>query len=81
MGDVGRVVDAEADGDDDDDAGDDVDGQAPEVHEPHHVHLFKKSYELSLYKSGNMKCFTPYIPYIALISVFHLTDVTARILP
>ena len=37
---MSRVVDAEADGDDDDDAGDDVDRQAPEVHEAHHVHLF-----------------------------------------
>jgi len=39
MCDVCRVVDAEADGDDDYDAGDDVDGQTPEVHEAHHVNL------------------------------------------
>jgi hypothetical protein len=37
--DVSRVVDAESDGDDDDDAGHDVDGQTPKVHEPHHVDL------------------------------------------
>ena len=39
MSDVSRVVDAKADGDDDNDARNHVDGQAPEVHEPHHVHL------------------------------------------
>ena len=31
MGDVGRVVDAETDAEDDVDAGDSVDGEAPEV--------------------------------------------------
>ncbi len=36
---MSRVVDAESDGDDDDDAGHDVDGQTPEVHEAHHVDL------------------------------------------
>ncbi len=37
MGDVDAVVDAEADGDDDDDAADGVDGDAPEVHEAANV--------------------------------------------
>jgi len=37
--DVGWVIDAETDWDDDDDGGDDVDGQIPEVHEAKHIHL------------------------------------------
>ena len=36
---VGREVDAETDGDDDVGCGHDVDGQAPEVHEPTDVRL------------------------------------------
>ena len=39
--DVSRVVYAESDGDDDDDARNDVDRQTPKVHEPHHVNLKK----------------------------------------
>jgi hypothetical protein len=36
---VRGIVDAEADGNDEVDTGDDIDGEAPEVHESAHIHL------------------------------------------
>ena len=39
MAHVSGVVDAETDGEHDVDAGDGIDGQAPEVHQPANVHL------------------------------------------
>ena len=47
--DVCWVVDAEADGDDDDDAGHHVDGQAPEVHEAEDVNLVKNKIDEVLF--------------------------------
>ena len=37
MGNVGREIDAEPDGDDNGVARDDIDGEAPEVHETSHI--------------------------------------------
>ena len=54
MRDVGRVVDAESDGDDEVVAGDGVDGQAPEVHEAADLHQAENNAELRKAHSGLM---------------------------
>ena len=43
MCDVSGVVNTEPDGDDDDDAGDHVDGQAPEMHVAQHIDLHESN--------------------------------------
>ena len=45
MRDVRAVVDAQADGDDEVDAGDGVDGQAPEVHETTYLDKWQDDHE------------------------------------
>ena len=47
MRNVGGVIDAESDGDDEVVAGDGVDGQAPEVHEAADLHEAEHDAELS----------------------------------